>query len=260
MLSAISAARVLVRYLSTEAPSGDSADSQLFSAAMTRSAGSRARALRHALAHEHSQRWRLERDQVGQAPCDLGGQTALLGLPGQLGASGVDDRDEWRRSSAASRIPHRASRSAAGPTGWPSNSAARSCPTTTAGAVPKRASAKIRPASFSPSPVPCSGVTLWAACRSSARTPGRAGSRELMTTSQARRRGTEAPGSGLRLVVVTRVYPGSDRRPAAGKWRSARQVRVPLRSIARGGGRLRRSAHGRAGSRPAGHRPEMGGR
>jgi hypothetical protein len=42
--SAMSAARVFVRYLSAEAPSGDSADSQLFSAAMTRSAGSRAKA------------------------------------------------------------------------------------------------------------------------------------------------------------------------------------------------------------------------
>jgi len=173
MLSAISAARVLVRYLSTEAPSGDSADSQLFSAAMTRSAGSRAKAAPPAP-------WPMSTASVGDWSVIRSARHRAISAARPRSSASLDSSapavsmtvTSGSHSSAASRMPRRAIRSAAGPIGWPSSSAARSCPTTTAGAAPKRASAKIRPASFSPSPVPCSGVTVCAACRSSARTPG----------------------------------------------------------------------------------------
>ena len=72
----------------------------------------------------------------------------------------------------------------------------RSCPSTTHGAPPKRASASTSAGPVSPSPVPCSGVTSLAAVRSSRRTPGR----------------SVAPRAGDR---VPRRHVGRAARPAA---------------------------------------------
>jgi hypothetical protein len=129
MLSAISAARVLVRYLSTEAPSGDSADSQLFSAAMTRSAGSRARAAPPAP-------WPMSTASVGDWSVIRSARHRAISAARPRSSASLDSSapavsmtvTSGSRSSAASRMPRRAIRSAAGPTGWPSSSVARSCP------------------------------------------------------------------------------------------------------------------------------------
>lgn len=88
-------------------------------------------------------------------------------------------------SSAASRMPRRAIRSPAGPSGALERWLRRSCPSTTAGAPPNRASASSNPGSFSPAPVPFNGVTSRAASFSNDRTPGRSSRRDRLIASHA---------------------------------------------------------------------------
>ena len=92
---AISAAWSRSRCTIALAPSGGSGDSHACWAATTRSAGSSASAppplpspsIRHSVG-------RVEGDQVGQAAGDLAGQPAVLGVGGERGALGVDDRHQ----------------------------------------------------------------------------------------------------------------------------------------------------------------------
>ena len=162
----------------------------------------RQRAAAGALAEQHRQRRRLEHHQVVQAAGDLPGQPALLGLPGQRGAGGVDEGDQRQpqllgQVHAAPRLAQRRRaerrRHALAPP------VLARAPRT--GAPPKRASASSSPGSFSPAPVPDSPTTSVAAVRSSRRTPGRSSRRDAVTTSQAVRSSSgssaSVPSSGV---------------------------------------------------------------
>ena len=182
--SAMSGARSTVRCMIADAPSGGSGASHACWLARTRSAG-------------------LSASAMPPVPCPMSRLTVGVGRVirslSVRAISGASPRSSasllsaapgvsmtltsGRRSSRASRMPRRTSRSAAASSGvaWSS----RSWPTTTQGASPKRASASTDPGCDSPSPVPLSRVTSVAASASSSRMPGRSSRRVRSTDSQA---------------------------------------------------------------------------
>ena len=119
-------------------------------------------------------------------------------------------------SSVASFMPRRATRRPEGPSGASARSARRSCPRTTHGIPPKRASARKRLRSHSPAPVPNSGSTSVAPSLSRARTPGRSGSRERVTDSHAGRSGSGSRGTAGTGSVSCGASTRSRNRPAIG--------------------------------------------
>jgi hypothetical protein len=82
------------------------------------------------------------------------------------------------------------------------------------GAEPNFARASSSPGSFSPSPVPLSGSTVFAAVRSRSLTPGRSGRRELVIAAQASESGSTTAGavSGFGTCAGTSLAPISTSR------------------------------------------------
>ena len=120
--------------------------------------------------------------QVRQAPGDLAGQPAVLGLGRQRGALGVDHghqrQPQLRRPAASRAAPRAAPRGRAGVGASDRAGPGRATRTARRRSAPAPA---CRPGSDSPWPVPLSGITSVAAYLSSRRTPGRSGRRDRVT-------------------------------------------------------------------------------
>jgi hypothetical protein len=180
------------------APSGGSGESHACSAAITRSAGRSASAAPPLPCPSSSDTDGTDRRDMSARQRAISPASAPSSARGERSAPGVSiTATSGRRSSSASRMPRRASRSAVGPSGRSGVWCRRSCPIRTHGSPSNAVRASSSPASRWPSPVPLSGMTSSAPRRSRSRTPGRSGRRVSSTDSHVDRvRRGGGPGSG----------------------------------------------------------------